>query len=127
VRVHLEDQEPVDRDIPPQNFARFISMLEEVRYHHLVTDRREVAEPDPQRDLFFERARLGLIDKADSRPAARSAFQVLGRREKHGYVMRREAILPVELVVGGGAGDFGLYAYPRLIPPRETPDAFLYD
>ena len=95
--------------------------------YSLTSLKREVAEPDPQRDLFFERARLGLINEADSRPAARSDFQVLGRREKHGYVLRREAILPVEFVVGGGAADFGLYAYPRLIPPRETPDAFLYD
>lgn len=126
VRIYLVDHEPVTQEVPPENFARFVAQLEEASYVQLVRDEREHPDPDPQRDLFFERARLGLLDEPDMRPAASSRATFLGSTEKFGAVRRRESLLPVELVLQGGGEDFGLSAYPRVILPRETPDAFLY-
>ena len=126
VRVYLVDREPVTQAVPPENFARFVAQLEEASYVQLVRDERERPSSDPQRDLFFERARLGLLDEPDMRPAASSQATFLGSTEKFGAVRRRESLLPVELVLQGGAEDFGLSAYPRVILPRESPDAFLY-
>jgi hypothetical protein len=126
VRISLVDKEPVVEKVPRDDFARFIAALEEVSYRRLVTDERERPEPDPQRDLFFERARLGLLDEADVRPSARSEALFLSTAEKHGKIRRAESILPVEIVLQGGLEDFGLAAFPRVRLPGETPDAFLY-
>jgi hypothetical protein len=126
IRVALLDREPVLSRVPPERFARFIAALEQVSYRELMTDAREKPIADPQRDLFFERARLGLLDSADVRPAARSEAEFLSTKEKHGGVLRRESVLPVEVVLQGGLEDFGFAAFPRIRLPRETPDAFLY-
>jgi len=126
VSIMLVDRDPTVQAVPPDDFARFISLLEERSYERLLADGRERAEPDLQRDLFFERARLGLLDQPDMRPSATSSAQFLSTHEKHGFVRSRESILPVELVVQGGLEDFGLAAFPRVTKPRPTYDAFLY-
>jgi hypothetical protein len=41
-------------------------------------------------------------------------------------VRSREALIPVELVVQGSLSDLTLGAFPRLRPPKTTPDAVLY-
>ncbi len=127
IRVALEDRDPVIRNVPPENFARFVSLLEDVSYRLLATDPRENPAPDPQRDQFFDRARLGLLDRADHRPTARSDAVFLGRKEKHGPVFARKSILPIELVVRGDLESLGLAPVPRLILPEPTADAFLYE
>jgi hypothetical protein len=126
VRVALEEREPIVESLPPEQFARFVALLQEAQYRHLVTDTREQAEVDPQRDLFFERARLGLLSQPDTRPTASSEAQFLSAREKFGFVRRQEPLIPVELVVSGDLEGFGLAAYPRLIAPRESEDTWLY-
>ena len=126
VRIRLEGREPLTRSVPPEHFARFVALLEEESYRELVTDARERPQIDPQRDLFFERARMGLLDEPDMRPAAASRAVFLGSSEKHGAVRRRASLLPVELVLQGGLEDLVLGAFPRVVLPPETPDAFLY-
>ena len=125
VEISLEGRDPLVRSIPPEQFAHFVALLEEASYHQLATDAREQPQPDPQRDLFFERARLGLLDTADLRPTARSRAEFLSTQEKHGSVRRRN-ILPVELVLRGDLDHLGLAAFPRIRLPREDPDAFLF-
>ncbi len=125
VEISLEGRDPLVRSIPPEQFAHFVALLEEASYHQLTTDAREEAQPDPQRDLFFERARLGLLDTADLRPTARSRAEFLSTQEKYGNAPRRN-ILPVELVLRGDLDHLGLAAFPRIRLPREDPDAFLY-
>ncbi len=126
MRVELKEREPVMRKVPEEDFARFISMLEEVSYQQLATDPRESAAPDPQRDLFFERARLGLLHRADARPTARSEAVFLGSHEKHGAVRSRESILPIDLVIRGDLESLGVSPVPRIRLPKPSPDAFLY-
>ncbi len=126
VEISLEDRDPLVRPIPPQRFARFVALLEESSYRELATDAREEPHPDPQRDLFFERARLGLLDTPDLRPSARSQAEFLSTQEKYGGVVARESILPVELVVRGDLDRLGLAAFPRIRLPEPEPDAFLY-
>lgn len=127
VEIALEDREPVRERIPEEAFARFAALLEESRYQRLATDDREGVEPDPQRDRFLEEARLGIADARDPRPTARSTAVYLGTHEKHGFVRRRESILPVEFVVQGDFEGLGFSAFPRILLPRETPDAVLYE
>ena len=126
VRISLVDQEPVVATLSEESFARLAALLMETEYRQLVTDERERPRLDPQRDVFFERARLGLLDRPDARPTARSEAEFLSTKEKHGFIRRRESILPVELVVRGDIEDFGLAAFPRLRPPAESSDAWLY-
>ena len=111
---------------PVGHFARFSSLLEETSYLRLVGDDRELAEPNPTRDLFLERARLGLLELPDTRLAAGSRAVYRSSNEKHGGMRRRESILPVELVLRGGLEDLGLAAFPRVRLPSQSPDAFLY-
>ena len=120
-----QDWDPVTRLVPPENFARFVAALESASYRDLLTDERNVPSPDPQRDLFFERARLGLLERPDTRPSARSQSEFLSRKEKHGGLLRSKPVLPIELVLQGGLEDFGFAAFPRVRLPRESPDAFL--
>ena len=126
IRLALLDAEPLVLEVPAERFARFVALLEQVSYRTLVTDARESAVPDPQRDLFFERARLGLLETADDRPAATSEAEFLSSREKYGVVKRTGSVLPVELVLQGGLEDFGFAAFPRIVMPGERADAFLY-
>jgi tetratricopeptide (TPR) repeat protein len=126
IRIALVDMDSVVRKIPPDDFARFVALLEEAAYERLLLDDRESPVPDPQRDLFFERARLGLTDRPDMRPSAASDAVFLGTSEKYGMVRRRESPLPVELVLQGGLEDFSFAAFPRIKLPRGTADAYLY-
>lgn len=126
VRIALKGREPVVDAVPAEQFARFVALLQEVYYHRLATDPRDRPDVDPQRDLFFERARLGLIENPDTRPTAVSAATFLSSREQHGMMQRRSALLPVELVVSGDLESFGLSAFPRILTPPESHDAWLY-
>jgi hypothetical protein len=126
VRIELVDREPVTREIPPDDFARFIALLEEATYDRLLLDEREQPIPDPQRDLFFERARLGLADRPDVRRSASSEAVFLGTTEKFGSVRQRTSPLPIEVVLQGGLEDFGFAAFPRVKLPRASPDSYLF-
>ncbi|MEN8159255.1 MAG: hypothetical protein ABFS41_04190 [Myxococcota bacterium] len=112
--------------ISPERIARGVAQLEETSARLLRTDRDLEFEPDAGRDLFFERARLGVAGTADPRPEARSSYAYIGTREKFGVVRGREAILPVEIVLQGSFEDFGLGAFPRIRLPKPTPDQILY-
>ena len=126
VRIQFEDRDPVDVDLRTEAFARFSGLLEQAYERGLQRDPRAKPIPDPQRDQFFERARLGLLDQADFRLAAASSFEFLGMNERYGPGRGRDSILPVELVVRGGLEDFGVAAVPRVRMPKESEDAFLY-
>lgn len=125
VRLDLDGDEPVTVEVPPGQFARFVAALEEASNRQLATDEQDHASHDPQRDVFFERARLGLLSQADVRPTASSHAVFLGSDEKDG-VRRRESVLPVDVVLQGGLEDFGFAAVPQIRLPHESPDAFLY-
>ncbi len=126
VEIELRGRDPVRKRVAEPQFARFVTLLEEASYQRLALDPREQPAPDPQRDLFLERARLGLVADADNRPAASSRAEFLGTRETHGMVRRGESLLPVELVLQGGLEDFGFAAFPRIRTPKESEDSFLY-
>ena len=124
-----------DEDDPPEllharlseeKLARLVARLEETSFRNALLDSDDALVPDAARDVLFERARLGLADEVDERPTAEARFTYRGMRERYGMVRGREAILPVELVVQGSLADLTLGAFPRLRPPKETPDAVLY-
>jgi hypothetical protein len=126
VRVAIEDRDPVEQDLGADAFARFIGLLEQAYESSLAEEQKLKPIPDPQRDSFFERARLGLLDESDLRAAAASSFAFLSRNERLNPLRRGQSILPVELVVRGGLEDFGVAAMPRIKMPAETDDAILY-
>ncbi|MFQ5697599.1 MAG: hypothetical protein ACE5IL_04855 [Myxococcota bacterium] len=126
IRVALVDAKPKSLDVPPEDFARFVARLEEHTYERILGDDRVHAVHDPQRDLFFERARLGLLDRSDLRATATSSAEFLGTTEQFGLIRRRPSPLPVELVLQGDLSDFGFAAFPRLKLPRSSSDAYLY-
>ncbi len=126
VRVLLEGRNPVESDLGEAAFARFSGLLERAYERGLQRDSRARPISDPQRDQFFERARLGLLDEADFRVAAASSFEFLGMNERYGPGGYRDSILPVELVVRGGVQDLGIAAVPKIRMPKESEDAFLY-
>ena len=113
--------------LSPERFARLVSLLEETSFENSLLDSDDVLIPDAQRDVFFERARIGLADETDRRSDAESTFAYRGLRERYGIVRSRRSILPFDLVLRGSLEDFSLGAFPRLRPPRLTPDAFLYE
>jgi hypothetical protein len=113
--------------VSPERLARLVALLEETAQHNGLLDPLAEMAPDPKRDLFFERARLGVADSADEDDsAAASSYAFVGVREKYGLVRPRDPILPVDLVVQGSLPDLGLGAFPRLRAPKETPDAMFY-
>ena len=112
--------------ISPAHLARLVSEVEEADLHNSLVDSDDDFQPNAQRDVFFERARLGLADDVDSRSTASSNYVYLGMRERYGVVRGRESILPFELVLSGSLTGVSLGAMPRITPPRETPDAVLY-
>jgi hypothetical protein len=111
--------------ISEERTTRIVAVLEEASLRNALTDSDYPIEHDADRDLFFERARLGL-EKPHPSVAARSSYQFRGMRERYGLVRSRESILPVELVVQGSFDDMSLGAFPRIRMPKQTPDAFLY-
>ncbi|MEN8182928.1 MAG: hypothetical protein ABFS46_10385 [Myxococcota bacterium] len=123
-----ERGEPVVRKqrVSEERLARVVSRLEEASHRDILVDPDRSQEPDADRDLFFERVRLGLTDDPDTRPTARSTYAFRGTRERYGLVRQRESILPVELVLQVSGGDMGIGAFPRITPRRGTPDAMLY-
>jgi hypothetical protein len=106
--------------------ARVVSQLEETAIENALTDVDDVQGADAQRDVYFERVRLGLADDVDPRAGAASHYVYRGLRERYGVVRRREPILPFDLVIKGSFTDLSIGAFPRIRQPRETPDAFLY-
>jgi hypothetical protein len=123
-----DSDEPVQRreHVSQERLERVAVLLESESNETLRTDRDAKVEPDADRDVFLERARLGLTDTVDYRPDASSTYTFRGMRERYGLVRGRESILPVELVLQGSFEDFGLGAFPRLRMPKSTPDQFLY-
>ena len=128
IEIPLEGrEEPAVREIPPEDFARFVARLEQISYASLTRDPRETASADPARDAFLASARLGAIDAPDVRPSARSEAVYESTHEKHGFVYARESILPVDLVLQGDLETLGLAAFPRIRLPESPGDAMLYD
>jgi hypothetical protein len=124
-----EDDAPSLRSetVSDERLARTVAMLDEITLRNELLDPEETVEPDAAREFFFERARLGVADRPDVRPGARSNYTYLGMRERYGLVRSRESILPVELVIQGSLTDAGLGAFPRIRMPEPTPDAVLYE
>jgi hypothetical protein len=132
IRLIAEDG---DDDAPPESRIRRISQkrlariavgLDEAVQRNGLIDADARYDADANRDVYLERARLGLTDAADGRPSAESTFVYQSLRERYGMVRGRDSVLPFDLVFRGSLGDFALGAFPRWRPPRETPDAFLY-
>ena len=124
-----------DEDDPPRklpgelseaDMARLVARLEETSFRNSLLDEDDTLDPNAQRDVVFERARIGLADDVDVRPGAEARYDYRGMRERYGMVRSREALIPVELVVQGSLTDLTLGAFPRLRPPKITPDAMLY-
>jgi len=120
--------EPVLRRerVSEERLARLVAQLDEASEHLARTDRDLRFEPDARRDLYFERARLGVAENVDTRPQARSSYEYIGLRERYGVVRGRESILPAEIVLQGSFTDFSLGAFPRFRAPKATPDQVLY-
>ncbi len=123
-----EDQPPVMayEQLSEDHLARVVSQVEEVSYRNMLLDPLNDVQPDARRDLYFERARLGLADSSENRPGAISQYTYKGVRERYGMVRTRESILPFDLVLQGNIHTLSLGAFPRIRMPRETPDAMLY-
>ena len=123
-----EEAEPIriQRPISSERLSRTISTLEEQTFLNTRLDHEAEIDPDARRDLYFERARLGLTHQVDHRPGAHSNFVYESMREKYGMVRARESILPFDLVVQGSVTDLSLGAFPRWRAPKAAPDAFLY-
>ncbi len=113
--------------ISPERLAKIVAQLEEQSLALTLTDRDYEYAPDAQRDLFFERARLGVATENAPRHAARSSFAFLSLREKYGLVRGRESILPVELVLQGSASDLSFGAFPRIKEPKKTRDSIFFE
>ncbi len=127
VEISLEGREPVLSQVPLADFARFVARLEQVTHQSLASDEREKASPDAARDAFLASSRMGVVDTADPRPAARSTAVFESTHEKHGYVRSRESVLPVDLVLRGDIETLGLAAFPRIRLPEDAPDTLLYE
>jgi len=127
IEISLEDRDPVVRELPADDFARFVARLEQVSYASLTRDPRETPSADPARDAFLASARLGVVDAPDVRPSARSEAVYESTHEKHGFVNARESVLPVDLVLRGDIESLGLAAFPRIRLPQAPADALLYD
>lgn len=121
-----EPPKTLRKRISAERLSRLVAQLEEATLRTLRTDRDARVEHDADRDLYFERARLGAIARPDRRPHAESSYAFIGMRERYGLVRSRESILPVQLVLQGSFEDFSLGAFPRIRMPKPTPDAFLY-
>ena len=121
-----DEPERVRQRISEERLARIVAQLEEAALRMARLDPDAPFEADADRDVFFERVRLGLVDEPDLRPGAESSYAFRGVRERYGLVRSRESILPVEIVLQGSFDDFGLGAFPRIRMPKPTPDAFLY-
>lgn len=124
-----EDDPPERRNvrIGDEQLARLVARLEETTFRNSLLDADDPVVHDAQRDVAFERARLGLADRVDRRPQARAEYTYRGMRERYGVVRGREAWLPFDLVVQGSLADLSLGAFPRWREPKKSPDAALFD
>jgi hypothetical protein len=125
-----DDEAPAERavaQVSPDRLARIVSRLEERSFHNALTDSDDPIAPDAQRDLLFERTRLGLADNVDTRASAQAEYSYLGLRERYGMVRTRESILPFDLVLQGSLETLSLGAFPRMRAPKKTADAILYE
>jgi len=124
-----EDDEPERTyvTVSQGRFAEIVAKLEETSFRNALLDDDDPVVPDAERDLVFERAKLGLADEVDSRATAEASFSYRGMSERYGVVRRREPVLPFDLVVRGSLSDLSLGAFPRLREPKLTPDAMLYE
>ena len=123
-----DEAEPESRTLKLSKvrLKRLAASLDEAVQRNSLVDVDARQKADPNRDLFLERASLGLTEEFDTRPTAQSTFVYQSLRERYGAVRGRDSVLPFDLVFRGSLGDFSLGAFPRWRPPRETPDAFLY-
>jgi hypothetical protein len=112
--------------VSAERLSRAVALLEETSLRIVQVDRDARVEYDADRDLFFERAKLGVTGTPDLRASAESTYAFRGMREKYGLVRSRDSILPVEIVLQGSFDDFSLGAFPRIRIPKPTPDVFLY-
>jgi hypothetical protein len=124
-----------DEDEPPQKIyervsekrlGRLVSRLEEASFRNALLDPEDEVRPHANRDLLFEKVRLGLADDVDTRAAAEASFSYTTLRERYGMVRARKPILPFDLVVQGSIEDFSIGAFPRMRMPEKTPDSVLY-
>lgn len=125
-----DSDDPAERRsvrVSAEHFARLVARLEETSFRNALLDAEDPVVPDAQRDVVFERARLGLADRVDSRPEARSVFTYTGMRERYGMVRAREPWLPFDLVVSGSLSDLSLGAFPRWRESKPSSDAPLYE
>ena len=123
---HKDPPKSQMRRISEKRLRRIAATLEEAVQRNSLIDEDARFAPDANRDLYLERAVLGLTEDADGRPAAESDFVYQSLRERYGMVRGRDSILPFDLVFRGSLGDFTLGAFPRWRVPKQTPDAFLY-
>jgi len=124
-----DDKDPAEsrqRRISKERLIRIASSLDEAVQRNSLVDVGARQNADSSRDVYLERASLGLTEEIDKRPSAESTFVYQSLRERYGLVRGRDSILPFDLVFRGSLGEFTLGAFPRWRPPRETPDAFLY-
>ncbi|MCP5039594.1 MAG: hypothetical protein GY944_01110 [bacterium] len=123
-----EDELPnrVRQKISQERLTRLVAILDDTARRNYRVDPDVDVAADPRRDLFIERARLGLTEEPDPRATARSTYVFQSARERFGMVRGRESLLPFDLVVRGDLTSAGIAAFPRWRKPRETPDAFLY-
>lgn len=123
-----DDDPPASRflELSPDRLRQLAAALDEAVQRNGLVDADARQDPDAGRDVYLERAGLGLADDVDPRPTAASSFEYLSLRERYGMVRGRDSVLPFDLVFRGSLGDFTLGAFPRWRPPKETPDAFLY-
>ena len=119
--------EKVTTQVSEARLARLVSRLEERSFSNALMDKDSPIEADAQRDLLFERTRIGLADEIDERPSAEARYSYRGLRERYGMVRTRESILPFDLVLQGSLETLTLGAFPRLRAPKRTPDAILYE
>jgi len=123
---HSEPSVKQTRRLGEERLSRVVALLDETAVRNYAADPDDVLEPDADRDLYFERARLGVADEPDRRAGARSTYTFAGMRERYGLVRGRESILPFDLVVQGTFPDVSISAFPRLRTPKTTPDSILY-
>ena len=124
-----DDKDPpnkVRQKISRERLTRLVAVLDDTARRNYRVDPDSDFAPDPRRELFIERARLGLTEEPDRRATAESTYVFRSARERFGMVRGRESILPFDLVVRGDFSSAGIAAFPRWRKPKETPDAFLY-
>ena len=61
-----------------------VARLEETTFRNALIDSDDTLGADANRDVFFERARVGLASEIDPRPLASSSYLYRGVRERYG-------------------------------------------